>query len=169
MANPVYSIVRLDNLAGTTDPTKLVSFRYHNGTSYAAIENGFLVSLDSLIEGEREIWKAVAPTLNQTLGKLVLCATPELMYNTVVDKNLSDFQNEAGADCRGYILSSGDIFGVTVDAFASDTAPTSTNKYITIAAATQSMTADSSATNARLEYIATESDNGYTYYVLRVL
>ena len=167
MAN--YSVCRLDSLAGTTNPTKLVSFRYHNGTSYAAIENDFLVSLDSLIEGEREIWKAVAPTANQALGKLVLCATPELMYNTVVDKNLSDFQNEAGADCRGYILSSGDIFGVTVDAFASDTAPTSTNKYITIAAAAQSMTADSSATNARLEYIATESDNGYTYYVLRVI
>ena len=168
MANS-YAVVRLDSMAGTTNPTKLVSFRYNNGSAYAAIENGFLASLDSLIEGEREIWKAVAPTANQALGKLVLCATPELMYNTVVDKNLSDFQNEAGADCRGYILSSGDIFGVTVDAFASDTAPTSTNKYITIAAATQSMTAGSSSTNARLEYIATESDNGYTYYVLRVL
>lgn len=164
-----YAVTRLDNLAGTKDPTKLVSFRYHNGTSYAAIENGFLVSLDSLIEGEREIWKAVAPTANQTLGKLVLCATPELMYNTLEYKNLSDFINAAGSDCRGYILSSGDIFGVTVDAFASDTAPTSTNKYITIAAATQSMTAGSSSSDARLEYIATESDNGYTYYVLRVL
>ena len=164
-----YAVTRLDNLAGTKDPTKLVSFRYHNGTSYAAIENGFLVSLDSLIEGEREIWKAVAPTANQALGKLVLCATPELMYNTLEYKNLSDFINAAGSDCRGYILSSGDIFGVTVDAFASDTAPTSTNKYITIAAATQSMTAGSSSSDARLEYISTESDNGYTYYVLRVL
>lgn len=164
-----YAVTRLDNLAGTKDPTKLVSFRYHNGSAYAAIENGFLVSLDSLIEGEREIWKAVAPTANQALGKLVLCATPELMYNTLEYKNLSDFINAAGSDCRGYILSSGDIFGVTVDAFASDTAPTSTNKYITIAAATQSMTAGSSSSDARLEYIATESDNGYTYYVLRVL
>lgn len=164
-----YAVTRLDNLAGTKDPTKLVSFRYNNGSAYAAIENGFLVSLDSLIEGEREIWKAVAPTANQALGKLVLCATPELMYNTLEYKNLSDFINAAGSDCRGYILSSGDSFGVTVDAFASDTAPTSTNKYITIAAATQSMTAGSSSSDARLEYIATESDNGYTYYVLRVL
>ena len=164
-----YAVCNLSQMAGTTNPTKLVSFRYNNGSAYAAIENGFLVSLDSLIEGEREIWKAVAPTANQALGKLVLCATPELMYNTLEYKNLSDFINAAGSDCRGYILSSGDIFGVTVDAFASDTAPTSTNKYITIAAATQSMTAGSSSTNARLEYIATESDKGYTYYVLRVL
>lgn len=164
-----YAVVNRDQLSGTTDPTKLVSFRYYNGSAYAAIENGFIVSLDSLIEGEREIWKAVAPSANQALGKLVLCATPELMYNTLEYKNLSDFINAAGSDCRGYILSSGDIFGVTVDAFASDTAPTSTNKYITIAAATQSMTAGSSSTNARLEYIATESDNGYTYYVLRVI
>lgn len=164
-----YAVCNLSQMAGTTNPTKLVSFRYNNGSAYAAIENGFLVSLDSLIEGEREIWKAVAPTANQALGKLVLCATPELMYNTLEYKNLSDFINAAGSDCRGYILSSGDIFGVTVDAFASDTAPTSTNKYITIAAATQSMTAGSSSSDARLEYIATESDNGYTYYVLRVL
>ena len=162
-----YSVVRLDNMAGTTNGTKLVSLKFYNGTAYAAIENGSIVTLDSLID--REVWKAVAPTADQTLGKLVLVATPELWYDTYNNKNLDDFTNAAGVAARGYILCSGDEFGVTASAFAGGTAPTGTNKYITIAAAVKGLTAGAVSTNARAEYITTESVDGFTYYVLRVL
>lgn len=161
-----YAICRLDNMTGTTVGTKLVTLRYNDGTNYATIQNGSIVKLDSLIAGEKEVWKAVKPTANDTLGKLILVASPELMYDER-KVNLDEFINEAGNDARGYVICSGDIFSVTAEAF--DTIPDmTTNKYIEVASAI-TFKSVSTATNARFELIAVETVGTKTYYVLRAL
>lgn len=170
------AVVRTDNLAGIVDGSKLVSVRYYVSTTETAIENGTVVKLDSLIEGTRgagsHVWKAVAPTANDTIAstnyKLVLVASPEYLYESNY-AGLDEYENEAGKDCLGYVLQPGDTFAVTVDAFASATAPTATNKYILATASTAKLTASSTATYAIAEYLETETEGGYTYYVLRAV
>jgi len=175
------AVVRTDNLAGIVDGSKLVSVRYYVSTTETAIENGTVVKLDSLIEGTRgagsHVWKAVAPDANTKIRgntnayddyKLVLIASPEYLYNSNY-AGLDEYENEAGKDCLGYVLQPGDTFAVTVDAFASATAPTATNKYILATASTAKLTASNTATYAIAEYLETETEGGYTYYVLRAV
>jgi len=169
------AVVRTDNLAGIVDGSKLVSVRYYVSTTETAIENGTIVLLDSLIEGTRgagsHVWKAVAPASDSTIDgsnhKLVLVASPEYLYESNY-AGLDEYQNEAGKDCLGYVLQHGDTFAVTVDAFASATAPTSTNKYIHPTASTAKITANSTSSGAIGEFLEAETEGGYTYYVIRM-
>lgn len=107
-----YCICRTDRMAGTSVPSLLVSARYQVSNVDTAIENGSIVELKGLMEGQRELYIANKPTAGATLGKLALVATPEVMYRSDLRK-LSDFTNEAGSNIRCYILHSGDIFSVS--------------------------------------------------------
>ena len=120
MANNIHGVVRTDLMHGQNASNGLRSVKYMVDGDFADIDNGSVLALDSLLEGEREIWKAIDPT-TATLGKLVLIATPEVMYDERL-RNLTDFYNEAGKAGRGYVIESGDIFSVTepvVDGFDS--------------------------------------------------
>lgn len=110
-----HSIFRSDNLAATNASAGLYSVKYHDGTKYAAIDNGHVVALNSLVTGEREVWKAVTPAADDSLTKIVIVGSPEIMYDERL-RNLADFYNEAGVAARGYMLFAGDIFTVSVDA-----------------------------------------------------
>lgn len=107
-------IVRTDKLMGQTSAPHLVSARYQVSNVDTAIENGSIVELKGLMEGERELHIAGKPAAGATLGKLALVATPEVMYRSDLRK-LSDFINEAGSNIRCYVLHSGDIFSVSKD------------------------------------------------------
>ena len=111
-----YAVVRTDNLAGTVVPSKLVSAKYFVSDAATASENGNIAVLDSLMDGEREIYKAVKPAATSKIGTVILVATPEVMADER-KRNLDDFTNEAGKAIRGYILDHGDVFSVTAEAF----------------------------------------------------
>lgn len=111
MANTIHGVVRTDEMLATSASALLHSVKYMVGDNFATIDNGSVLALEALIEGEREVWKAVDPT-ESVIGKLVLIATPEVMYDERL-RNLTDFYNEAGVAARGYVLHSGDIFSVT--------------------------------------------------------
>lgn len=113
----MYAVVRTDKLFGTDNRAGLVSVRYQPGDVMTAIENGNVVKLGALETGSREIYKGVEPAKNDAIRDIVLVASPEVMYSER-KRNLSDFQNEAGAIARGYRLHSGDIFSVTADALS---------------------------------------------------
>ena len=110
-----HSIVRLDNMSGTTDGTLLRSVRYNGGSTDADIDNGMVVKLEALLAGEREVWKGVTPAANTPLNEVVLIATPEVMTD-VRYPSLSYFYNIAGTNARGYKFHEGDIFSVSDDA-----------------------------------------------------
>lgn len=110
-----YAYVRSDKLMGTTIPSMLVSARYQVDGVDTEIENGNMVELKGLMDGERELYVANAPTASSKLEDCVLVLTPEVMYDER-KKNLNEFINEAGSNIRGYRLHRGDIFSVTAEA-----------------------------------------------------
>lgn len=109
-----YPIVRLDKMTGTSVPTCLFSARYQVSGTDTAIPNGSFVTLDGLMDGERELYKAAAPTAATSLSDLYLVATPEVCYRKE-DRRLSDFTNVAGSNIRVYALPHGDIFSISKD------------------------------------------------------
>jgi hypothetical protein len=110
-----YGVFRSDNVKATKDGS-IKSGRYFVSTTATAIENGNLVKLDSLITGERELWKVVAPGA-VTAGDLYIVATPELIYDETLKSSgaLDQFRNEAGANITLLKLEVGDVFAISDD------------------------------------------------------
>lgn len=111
MAN--YGVIRTD-LVKATKSGNILSGRFYNGSTATAIENGNLVKLDSLIDGERDLWKVVAPGAI-TASDLYVVATPEIIYDESLKSKgaLDQFINEAGANITLVPLEVGDIIGVS--------------------------------------------------------
>lgn len=163
-----HAVVRTDNMVGTDVRAQLVSVKYIVDSTPTAIDNGNVLKLDGLMDGEREIFKGVAPAANTALGDVVLVASPEVMYDERL-RNLDDYQNEADKACRGYRLHSGDIFSVTKDALDGAASPAVGN-IVELKAGTKlnvaaSLTASSTAVG---KIIAVETAGRYTYYVIKV-
>lgn len=167
MAQTVHAIVRTDLMQGTVDGSSLVSLRYMgSGSTATAIDNGNIVVVEELIDGERELYKGVTPAAGSDFNKLVLVATPENMTDER-KRNLNEFVNEAGADARGYRLRHGNIFSVTAEAL--DGTP-SKGSIVEAQAGTKlkvvaSATEDSTAIG---KIIDTEVVGADTYYVVRI-
>lgn len=106
-------VFRSDNIKATKDGA-ILSGRYYVNTTPTEIENGNIVKLDSLITGERELWKCVAPGA-VTAGDLYIVATPELIYDESLKSNgaLNQFKNAAGANITLIKLEVGDIFSIS--------------------------------------------------------
>ena len=107
-----YSVVRTDLMHGTSNAADLVSVKYLPSGTATAIDNGNVVSVTTLVSGQRDVFTAVTPAVNSALSTIALIASPELLVDERL-KSLADFRNEAGAIARGYRLRSGDIFSVT--------------------------------------------------------
>lgn len=159
-----YGVVRTDNLSGIIDGARLATVHFYDGANKAAIENGNIVSLNGL--DEPGVYKAIAPTAKQALGKLGIVAGVELFYDRKY-KNLDEFINPAGAEVRVYILKSGDVFSVTSDALSA--APVDgTTLGVEVQAGTK-LKVVTALTDAVAEYLGKDVENGYTYYKFRVI
>lgn len=182
MANVKYGVVRTDLMHGTDNGADLVSIKYYDSNGNATeIENGSIVQLveldktgasSSFYNKEREIWVAVDATQDAVGGgKLVLVATPEVMYDEH-KHNLSDFINKPDAVARGYILRSGDIFSISTECLG-NTVPSYDQTYAKYAGVSagggNKIFLSTSTTGAFGEIIAVERANSYTYIVIRVM
>lgn len=114
-----YTICNLDKMSGTEDSSLLVSLRYFDSENKeAAIENGSVVQLGDLLDGEGELYKASAPKSGAKVNDLVLVSSPEIIYDQTRHHNLDEYINEAGHNCRGYHFHSGDGFSITKEGFS---------------------------------------------------
>lgn len=108
------AVVRLDKMqaiyAGNIESVKF----FDASDQPASIENGHVVTLVGLLEGEREIKKGVAPAT--TSDDIVLIAGVELMADQTVTHGLDEFENPADKPFRAYHLYEGDIFSVSHNA-----------------------------------------------------
>ena len=166
-----YGVVRTDLMQGTDVRTGLVSLKYQPSGTDTAIENGNVVLLGALISGEREVRAAATPAANSALHDIALVATPEVMYDER-KKNLDEFRNEAGEIARGYILHSGDIFGVTKDALDGAASP-AVGDVVELKAGTKlnvvaAATGATSGSTVIGSIWAIETAGRYTYYVIKV-
>ena len=166
-----YGVVRTDNLHGTdVRANGVVSFRYIVSNAETAIENGNVLKLGALIEGEREVHSASAVAASDTLSDIILVASPEVMYDERL-KNLDEFINEpGGSPKRGYKLHEGDDFGLTIDAISTALSAIAVGDIVELAAGTKFKvvkTATSGSTT--IGHIkAVEEAGRYTYYVVHV-
>ena len=111
-------IVRLDNMAATKVPSLLKSAKYFESNVAAAIENGELVTIGELLEGEREIHKATLPKSGDTYIGLV--CTPEVEYDEKGYHDLDTFANKANEAIRVAMLQKGDIFSIANEGAGED-------------------------------------------------
>lgn len=111
MAN--YGVVRTDAVKATK-AGNIKSGRFYNGATATAIENGNIVKLDSLIAGQRDLWKVVAPGA-VTASNCYLVASPELIYDESLKSGqaLNQFINVAGANITLVPLEVGDTFSIS--------------------------------------------------------
>lgn len=169
MANEKYGVIRTDLMSGTDVAADLVSLKYMGtGDEPTEIMNGCVVRLDGLLEGERELWKAVTPAANTPIEEIAIVATPEVLYDEH-KHNLDDFINEADRAARGYVPRSRNIFSVTIDAL--DAAATPEVGDVVELQADVKMKVVKSATGGSTQIgkvIAVEKAGRYTYYVIQL-
>jgi len=109
MANKV---LRLDVMSGNKDNSQVKSARYYNADAVAVVENGTIVAIGGLDDGEREVHKVTPVTDEDALVGIV--STPEVNYdqNGVGDTDLANFINGKGEVIRVHVLHEGDIFSI---------------------------------------------------------
>lgn len=165
-----YAIVRTDNMYGTDVRAALVSIKYmgDDGETETAIDNGNVLKVGALMDGEREVFTGEDVGKADKLNDIVLIASPEVMYDER-KRNLDEFQNEAGKICRGYHFHSGDIFSVTKDALAGAAAPAVGN-IVELADGTKLnvVTTLTTGSTAVGKIIAVDVVGRYTYYAIKV-
>lgn len=161
-----HAVIRTDLMSGTYDGSLLRSFKYFDAEGNPAeIDNGHVVKLEALMEGEREIWKAVDPTADTKLEDLCLVAGVEVMYDER-KRNLDEYVNEAGKAVRGYMNHKNQFHGVTIEALDCEGEPAVGN-FVEVQAGTKLKvaTAESEATFGKI--VAIEPAGRYTYYVIK--
>ena len=160
-----HAVVRTDNLTGTDVRSQLISIRYMgaDGNTATEIDNGNVVKVGALEEGQREVHVGTDVTADTDLTDVVLIASVETMYDEH-KKNLDEFVNEAGTICRGYYLNGhGDTFAVTAEALTGT--PTVGTK-VTLAAGTKMEVGGSGTAIGTI--IAEEIAGRYTYFVIKI-
>lgn len=159
-----HSVVRTDALTGTDVRSQLVSVKYMgtDGKTATAIDNGHVVAIDALVEGEREIFVGKDMTGSESLGDVVLIASEETMYDNL-KKNLDDFTNAADDIARGYHLNHGDMFSVTSDALEGTPA---VGSKVALKAGTKLEVGGSGTVIGKI--IAIETTYRYTYNVIKI-
>ena len=89
-----------------------LSSKHVNVKLSADVDNGNIVAIGALADGESEAFVASKPTATTPISKLALIKAPEVLADERL-KNLGDFYNKAGAIVRGYLFESGDEFRLT--------------------------------------------------------
>lgn len=165
-----YGVVRTDNMYGTDVRAGLVSIQYMgaDGKTPTEIENGNVLKVGALKAGEREVYIGSAVAAADKVSDIVLIASPEVMYDER-KRNLDEFINEAGRNCRGYRFHSGGTFSVTKDALDGAVTPAVGN-IVELKAGTKLNVAATATTNATTvgKIIAVDVAGRYTYYVIKV-
>lgn len=169
MPNIKHGVIRTDLMSGTYDASRLRSVRYMgDGTTETEIDNGCVVALNGLMEGEREIHMGVTPAVDTPINRIVVIANPEVMYDERL-KQLEDYYNEAGKAIRGYIPQVGtDIFSVTAECLTFTGEPA--KGWIVELQADVKLSVVENATGATKvgEIMDVEKVGARTYYVIAV-
>lgn len=162
-----YTVVRTDNMTGTRVESQLASVRYMgaDGSTPTELENGSVIKLGDLIDGEREVYIGTDMTGTEKINEVVLVVAPEVMYDERKSL-LTQYINYAGKNCRGYYFNTNDRFSLTAEGF---TGTPEKGAIVELAAGTK-LNAVSSATGATVvgEIQDVETVGSLTYYMVKV-
>lgn len=163
-----HAIIRTDKMFGTDNRTGLISVKYTASNKDAAIDNGNVVLVGALVDGEREIYTATAPKASSDLKQVAIIATPEITY-CPLEYGAENFENKAGKPARAYLLTPGMIFSVTKEALDGAATPAVGNA-VELKAGTKLNVATSATSGSTTvgKIIAVDTVNGKTLYVVQV-
>lgn len=167
-----HAVVRTDKMFGTDNRTGLVSVKFGfvsgNDMVWNSIDNGCVAKVVKLIDGEREIYEAVAPSKDDDLKDIVLIATPEMGY-CPCKYAITEFTNEIGAVSRGYFLTPHSIFSVTIDALTGLGTPAVGNIIELNDGVNLKVVSTATAGSTQVgKIIAVETVGSLTFYVIEV-
>ena len=160
-----HCVIRTDLMSGTKQPADLVSLRVYDtkdNPEYIEVENGTIVELKKLEEGEREVWIANLATASSDINDCAIVAGVEKEYDER-KKNLEQYTNVAGKIVRGYIPRSRNYFSVTAEGFVGGSVP-AVDGTIGIGADGKLDAAGSGFGTC----VAIEQAGMYTFYVIRI-
>ena len=157
-----HCVFRSDLMSGTDVAADLRSCRVYKDGVEVAVDNGTIVELEGLEEGEREVMKGKLATAESKLIDCVVISVPEVFYDER-QRNLDEFFNEAGTICRGYVLRSRNMFSVTKEGFVGGVVPT-VGAEVGIGAEGK---LDAAGTGFGT-CMAIEVAGRYTYYVIKI-
>ena len=159
------TMFRSDNMAGTTLGQYLVSLRVAT-----EIDNGMLVAVGSLEEGQREVKAMAAIAAATKVGAIAVLGSEEVDKEKTFD-TVGGFTNKVGTIARGYILHDGCAYSVTAGAFETGKIPVVGN---TIYAKINTNLHTTDAKNGENNNVklgtceAIETDGATTWYVIRI-
>ena len=158
-----YCVIRTDLMSGTKQPADLLSVRIYDGEdNMIDAENGLIVKVGPLEEGEREVHKATLAAAGDKLDECAILAGVEMMYEDY-KRSLDDYINVAGKAVRAYIPRNRNIFSVTKEGFVGGTVPEVGGKVGIGANGKIDTAADDLG-----ECIAIEQAGMFTFYVIRI-
>lgn len=156
MANHV--MFRSDAMAGTTLGQYLVSLRVAN-----EIDNGMLVAVGALEDGQREVKAMAAIAADTKIGAIAVLGSEEVDKEKTFD-TVGGFTNKVGTIARGYILHDNGAYSVTAEAFEGDV-PAKGAKVFAKAGSNKHHTAGDVEIGV---CEAVETDGSTTWYVIRI-
>lgn len=107
-----HTIARTDKMHGTYNVGDLVNIKI-----FEDLDNGSVVKIGGLADGEREAYEGETPSASDALTGLAIIIAPEVMYDDRL-KDLADFYNASESIVRGYRFHNGDEFSLTAEGFS---------------------------------------------------
>lgn len=102
--------IRLDVMSGNKDNSQVKSAKYYKSNAAAEVENGTIVGIKGLLDGEREVHRVEDVTASDTLVGII--STPEVEYSEDGYHDIDTFVNKADDTIRVHVLHEGDIFSI---------------------------------------------------------
>ena len=150
---------RSDAMAGTTLGQYLVSLR----VAGKDIDNGMLVAVGALEEGQREVKTMGAIAAETKLGAIAVLGSEEVDKAKTFD-TVGEFTNKVGSIARGYILHEGGAYSVTAGAFDGDVPAKGAKVYAKAGTNKHATAGDVEIGTCE----AVETDGATTWYVIRI-
>ena len=152
---------RSDNMAGTTQGQFLATLRVTED-----IDNGMLVSIGGLEDGQREVRAMTALDSDHAVPGFIAILGSEEVDKAKSFDTVGEFTNKSGSLARGYILNHGDVYAVTAEAFDGEVPAKGDEVYAKFGTYKHTTADENGAPIGVCE--AVEVDGATTWYVIRV-
>lgn len=109
-----YPIFVAESMESTHDANLLRAGRYQVTGTDTVVNNGGLVKLNGFVDGERDLYKCIAPAAI-TDTNLYIIDAPEVVYSEEITRGLDDYQVPAGQNARLRRPRVGDRFAISAN------------------------------------------------------
>lgn len=122
-----YCVLRTDNPSSVDQRADLRSVRMYDGTgnnaNQIAAENGVIVKIGALEDGQREVYTATFASSSDNLSECAVLNGVELFYDESRKHYLDEWINPKGQATRARLLRSNNLYSWTKEGFVNEAVP----------------------------------------------